>query len=148
MTSCKTSWGFFRHNLLCGPGHSHRTTIGYSCWNCICFSTLDISQFCGSTSGSFGFIMTVSPYVGHLFDLFREIWAYMGGIFIGIIPIHSYRFETSPALCSNGMVSVILILLCPLFLIIFFFKPKIWHSLIFDIGIYFRMTRYEEVLIR
>jgi len=54
----------------------------------------------------------------------------MGGIFIGIIPIHSYRLETSPTLCSNGMVSVILILLCPLFLIIFFSNLK------FDIALF------------
>ena len=52
------------------PGHSPWTTIGYSCWNCIC---IDISQFCESTSGSFSFIMAISPYVGHLFDLFKEI---------------------------------------------------------------------------
>ena len=87
------------------PGHIHRSTNCYSCWHCICFSTPDISQFCGSSIGNFSFIMAISPYVGHVCDLYEEIWAYMGGIFIGIIPIHSSKLETSPSLCSNGMVS-------------------------------------------
>ncbi|KAK7858573.1 protein detoxification 18, partial [Quercus suber] len=55
------------------PGHIHRSTIGYSYWLCICFSTLDISQFCGSSIGNFSFIMAISPYVGHVCDLYKEI---------------------------------------------------------------------------
>ncbi|KAK7830799.1 protein detoxification 18 [Quercus suber] len=55
------------------PSHIHRSTIGYSYWHCICFSTLDISQFCGSSIGSFSFIMAISPYVGHVCDLYKEI---------------------------------------------------------------------------
>ena len=107
------------------PSHIHRSTIGYSYWHCICFSTQDISQYCGSSIGSFSFIMVISPYVGHVCDLYKEIWAYMGGIFIGIIPIHSSKLETSPSLCSNGMVSVLLILLCPPFLMIMLFFKKL-----------------------